>query len=127
MKSRTEQIKEASQNEMMQYPNFCITAPAFRMGAEWADAHPRWVSVEEALPECDKPVSGLEDNIYMSEMCAVRLNNGLIRLATLNQNYDEGKASGDPYWFDEILTSDGCWLNQLVTHWFALPKVEERR
>ena len=25
---------------MSKYPNFCITAPAFRMGAEWADAHP---------------------------------------------------------------------------------------
>ena len=38
--TRKEQIKEIAQKEMSKYPNFCITAPAFRMGAEWADAHP---------------------------------------------------------------------------------------
>ena len=35
--TRKEQIKEIAQKEMSKYPNFCITAPAFRMGAEWAD------------------------------------------------------------------------------------------
>lgn len=35
--TRKEQIKEVAQKEMSKYPNFCITAPAFRMGAEWAD------------------------------------------------------------------------------------------
>lgn len=97
---------------------------AFIAGAEWADANPCWVSVEEALPECN--IQEME-TIKMSRVCMVLLKNGTTRIATLNQNYDEGKASGEPYWFDEILTSDGCWLNQLVTHWFALPKVEERR
>ena len=38
--TRKEQIKEVAKKEMSKYPNFCITAPAFRMGAEWADAHP---------------------------------------------------------------------------------------
>lgn len=34
--TRKELIKEAAQNELRKYPNFCITAPAFRLGAEWA-------------------------------------------------------------------------------------------
>ena len=34
--TRKELIKEAAQKEMSKYPNFCITAPSFRMGAEWA-------------------------------------------------------------------------------------------
>ena len=46
---REQQIKEASQKEMSKYPNFCITAPAFRMGAEWADAHP----IQEKESETD--------------------------------------------------------------------------
>ena len=48
--TRKEQIKEVAQKEMSKYPNFCITAPAFRMGAEWADQHPHWISVEDELP-----------------------------------------------------------------------------
>lgn len=48
---REEQIKEASRKEMMKYPNFHITAAAFRMGARWADAHPNWISVEDDFPK----------------------------------------------------------------------------
>lgn len=48
--TRKEKIKEVAQKEMSKYPNFCITAPAFRMGAEWADSHPHWISVDDELP-----------------------------------------------------------------------------
>lgn len=49
--TRKEQIKEAAENEMHKYPNYCITIPAFKMGAEWADSHPHWISVEDELPK----------------------------------------------------------------------------
>lgn len=116
--TRKEQIKEASQKEMMRHPNFHISAPAFRMGAEWADAHPYWVSVEEALPECN--IQEMEQ-IKMSRVCVVLLKNGTTHIATLNQEYTLGEKDGEPYWFDEIRNWEGMWLNRLVTHWMPLP------
>ena len=62
--TRKEQIKEIAQKEMSKYPNFCITAPAFRMGAEWADAHPdidvRTSGYKEAI---DKACEWLNENM----------------------------------------------------------------
>lgn len=66
--TRKELIKEAAQKEMSKYPNFCITAPAFRMGAEWADAHPHWISVEDELPQKNGMYIFLQSGIIYTAM-----------------------------------------------------------
>lgn len=97
--TRKEQIKEVAQKEMSKYPNFCITAPAFRMGAEWADAHPHWISVEEKLPPM-RDKDGLSDKVLThSKGGGIYLN-----------RYDYGHNTWDnPYVFN-------------VTHWMPFPQ-----
>lgn len=95
--TRKEQIKEASQNEMMKYPNFCITAPAFSMGAEWADAHPGWISVEVEIPK-----------------------DGALVIAIT----PDSKVAIAQYENDEWNISDLYCLKK-VTHWMPLPAPPE--
>lgn len=57
MKTRQEQIKEAARQRADQYDHpskWSDTYYGFLDGAEWADQHPQWISVEERLPEIPK-------------------------------------------------------------------------
>ena len=58
--TRKEEIKEIAQKEMSKYPNFCITAPAFRMGAEWADH-----------TMIDKACEWLKEYIEWNDLCTL--------------------------------------------------------
>ena len=68
---------------------------AFEQGAQWADEHPNWVSVEEELP------NDSDDKL-------VALDNG--RLSTDFWNYVDGHWEGY------------CCTEEHVTHWMPLPK-----
>lgn len=102
--TRKEQIKEIAQKEMSKYPNFCITAPAFRMGAEWADAHSHWISVEDELP----PRSELNENISDAVITFGYYDDGLHFLVELNRYHYK----------------DGQWLYSQAKYWmpFQHPK-----
>ena len=120
--TRKEQIKEIAQKEMSKYPNFCITAPAFRMGAEWADAHPdidvrtmaawqsgydegiaksRWISVEDELPPLNQDVL----------VCSVINQDNAVAIDRMIQSIED---NGYVDW--ELYTD--------ITHWIPLPSVE---
>lgn len=71
---------------------------AFRKGVEWADRHPRWISVKDELPK--------RDALCPNQSVFV-LTFGL-RTIVAFYNYDDGK-----------------WVwNTDVTHWMPLPSVE---
>ena len=60
--SRQEQIQEAARQRADQYSHpvdWSDTYYGFIDGANWADSHPAWVSVEERLPKHDEEVNGL--------------------------------------------------------------------
>lgn len=74
--TRKEQIKEVAQKEMSKYPNFCITAPAFRMGAEWADANPNKDNMATAYKAgeaatIDKACEWLKEYIEWNDLCTL--------------------------------------------------------
>lgn len=94
--TREEEIKEVAQKEMSKYPNFCITAPAFRMGAEWADAHPHWISVEDELPK--------ENGRYL-------VFNGITK------DQEIFVYSNGIWWYNADRRPNG-----IVTHWMPLPQ-----
>lgn len=51
--TRKEQIEQAAEEYVADYHDGVqafIAEVAFHLGAEWADAHPNWISVEEELP-----------------------------------------------------------------------------
>ena len=101
----------------------------FMDGAEWADSHPRWISVEDELPRCNIPYTnwdGSPSDVMESERVVALIDNMEVCVATLNQNIDEDtkKPAGEPYWFDEGETEDGGWIAERVTHWMPLPSIE---
>lgn len=67
---RTEEIIRASELEFgcSRDMEACKSRNAFIDGAEWADAHPHWISVEEQLPIEDKDVLVADDegNVYVA-------------------------------------------------------------
>lgn len=83
-----------------------VVAPydAFMAGAQWADTHPHWISVEDELPR--------DDEFYL---CVV---GGDIEVLFYNEGLEEF------YEFyvtkEEHLSCDD--LTQRVTHWMPLPQ-----
>lgn len=73
----------------------------FIHGAEWADAHPHWISVEDELP----PTSDRDDE---SEDCLIVDEDGDMNVGYYNKM--------DKTWF----SCDGYILG--VTHWMPLPQ-----
>ena len=71
---------------------------AFVEGAEWADAHPHWISVEDELPKIGKDVLVLRED-------------GEMQVA---HQYNEEIAR---WW-----SVDGFPLKNSVTHWMPLPQ-----
>lgn len=67
----------------------------FVSGAEWADAHPHWISVDDELPP---------RNVFVLT-CDGQENENLLMLA------------GDDRWYDKAVG-----LHRNITHWMALPQ-----
>lgn len=73
---------------------------AFEQGAQWADAHPHWISVENELPP---------RNVFVLT-CDGQENENLLMLA------------GDDRWYDKAVG-----LHRNITHWMPMPSVEHLR
>ena len=98
---------------------------ALRFALKYGDEHPHVISVDVELPPCDEPYydnGEVCDDLKCSKKVLVFADNDF-HIATLNQNYNDGKKSGSPYWFDEEHSEDGGWLDGKVTHWMPLPDV----
>ena len=78
-------------------------ATAFLAGAQWADAHPHWISVEDEMP----PMS---DEDGMSDKVLTHSKGGGIYF----NRYDYGHNTwGNPFAFN-------------VTHWMPLPQAPKK-
>lgn len=80
----------------------------FMDGAEWADSHPRWISVEDELPPKE---SEYEDN-------------SIVVLATDGYGVYKGLYRCNEYlsgWF----TCD-LWALENITHWMPLPQAPKK-
>lgn len=71
----------------------------FIHGAEWADAHPHWLSVEDELPP-------KQPNREQSKNVLVRTNSGRIKI----EYYDYG---------NDVIKE---WWEYNITHWMPLPQ-----
>ena len=103
-----------------------IVAAAFLNGIDYAEHHPRWISVEDELPRCYIPYNnwdGTPSDVLESEKVIALLSDGTICIATFNQNLDvdTDKPTGSPYWFDEGHPEDGDRIRGEVTHWMPQP------
>ena len=75
-----------------------VLLSAFRAGAQWADSHPNWISVEDELPP------RAEKSFTFSDYVLVCDNIGYIDTACYN--FEKNRWD---------------WLNN-VTHWMHLPQ-----
>ena len=83
----------------------------FMDGAEWADSHPRWISVEDELPKINPNDSEWE----YSDDVIVALKDGSIAVG----RYERDNSIGEHYW---VLY--GVDKDLIVTHWMPLPSIE---
>lgn len=104
--TRDEEIKEAAVSfcKAEEAPNGFAFIPqsSFIVGALWADSHPRWISVEDELPERD------EDVLILTPQ-------NLVHIAAYKYRNWQTKA--------HVFASgiDGYTWNN-VTHWQHLPQ-----
>lgn len=96
--TREQQIEKAS---IGRYPEWGeqqhALELAFQAGAQWADQHPHWISVEDELPTC---------NVFVLT-CDGQGNTNLLMLA------DNGG------WYDHSVAK-----HRNITHWMPLPSIE---
>lgn len=78
-------------------PNKKYCEEDFIAGAEWADEHPHWISIDDELPPC---------NVFVLT-CDRQENTNLLMLA------------GDGRWYDKAVG-----LHRNITHWMPLPSIE---
>lgn len=84
---------------------YCLdeyTRLGFVAGAEWADAHPHWISVEDELPPKKSEYDDLSNNV----------------LATDGKEIYESVYNYD---FEDWFTHD-MWGLDNITHWCYLPQ-----
>lgn len=72
---------------------------AFEQGAQWADAHPHWISVEDELPP-------KQPNREQSKNVLVLTNSGRTKI----EYYDYG---------NDVIKE---WWEYNITHWMPLPQ-----
>lgn len=77
----------------------------FIHGAEWADSHPHWISVEDELPPKKSEYDDLSNNV----------------LATDGKEIYESVYNHD---FEDWFTHD-MWGLDKITHWMPLPQPPE--
>ena len=99
--TREEEITDAAMHYA--YDIDKVFAPAsFVAGAQWADAHPHWISVEDELPP-------MRNEDGMSDIVLTHSKRGVIYM----NRYDY---------------RDNAWGNPLafnVTHWMPMPQAPE--
>ena len=106
--TRDEEILQVSREKEREKPfsvlvnNLHETTSAYRIGfiegAEWADAHPHWISVEDELPP-------KQPNREQSKNVLVRTNSGRTKI----EYYDYG---------NDVIKE---WWEYNITHWMPLP------
>ena len=100
--TRKEQIKEAAYEAKAKHIGYGDSVVyAFIDGAEWADAHPNWISVEDELPPKNSEYDALSNNV----------------LATDGKEIYESVYNHD---FGEWFTHD-LWAINNITHWMPRP------
>lgn len=82
----------------------------FVHGAEWADAHPHWISVEDELPKINPNGSEWD----YSDDVLVYLKDGSITVG----RWERDNSTGEQYWLLDIEK------DLIVTHWMPLPSTE---
>lgn len=98
-KSAFEYIKSDAVKAGEEYTSF----GDFINGAEWADAHPHWISVENKLPPKKSEYDDLSNNV----------------LATDGKEIYESVYNHD---FEDWFTHD-MWELVKITHWMPLPQL----
>ena len=110
--TRKEEIMKAARvyaNGIAQHlPNKKYCEEDFINGAEWADAHPHWISVEDELPK--------DDEFYL---CVVGND---IEVLFYNEGLEE--------WYEFYITKEehlSCDdLTKRVTHWMPLTQAPKK-
>lgn len=100
--TREKEISKAA----LEYANEEIVAApydAFMAGAQWADSHPHWISVEDELPP-------KQPNREQSKNVLVRTNSGRIKI----EYYDYG---------NDVIKE---WWEYNITHWMPLPQAPKK-
>lgn len=92
--TREEEILKAYNEQQTKLGNQEHT---FMRGAKWADAHPRWISVEDELP---------------------KLNSGMVVVATYKGDIDFMIFSNSG-WHNN---KRWCVPKGIITHWMPLPQ-----
>lgn len=105
--TREEEIKLNARWRADQYDNpakWSDTYYGFISGAEWADSHPHWISVEDELPPKKNEYDDLSINV----------------LATDGKEIYESVYNHDS---EDWFTHDMWGLDNII-HWMPLPSVE---
>ena len=99
-------------------------ATAFLAGAQWADEHPRWISVEDEYPPFDAKENGTwrcsKDVLIFAPFRGVFVG-----------RYECDDMYGKTYWlfnggsYPTVERGDG-YESSNVTHWMRLPKAPKK-
>lgn len=120
--TRKEEIARAAKDYHIKlHPNFTFGEyVAFIDGAQWADAHPHWISVEDELP----PFDAIENGTW-------RCSKDVLIFAPFRGifvgRYECDDMYGKTYWlfnggsYPTVERGDG-YESSNVTHWMPLPQ-----
>ena len=97
---------------------------SFINGAEWADQHPHWISVDEELPKDFKIV---EDSFYAgkfeeTDIVMVAFDDGDFGFARYVHDFPNAEEGEAWYWFAEGNLSGVNLDDGEITHWMPLPQ-----
>ena len=94
---------------------------SFRMGAEWADAHPisPWISVKDRLPEKARGLYELEED-ERHKMVLFKTANGWLYIGYLDAE-EIWRVFAIPYRGVPCPIGSITWSE--VTHWMPIPKL----
>lgn len=101
--TREEEIKQASEIIRGYQYGPTLARQGFVERAQWADAHPHWISVKDEMPPYDESVLVFCEGYTEPEICQ------------MGQEYDQ----------IVFYNEEGCVINDRVTHWMPLPVMPE--